>query len=106
MKRGRGVKAPSEKRGNKTIEVRVHFWTNGIAAREGEIKPGHCLASGSVHMTTNEAHGLKDKRQAKFNSIPQLPAAIEKAMISAGITVHTSRLETKIRKSTRQRRGS
>lgn len=42
------MKAPSEKKGSKTIEVRVHFWTNGIAAREGEIKPGHCLASGSV----------------------------------------------------------
>jgi hypothetical protein len=100
------VKAPSEKKGNKTIELRVHFWTNGIAPQKGEIEPGHCLASGSVHVTTNEAHGLKDKHQAKFNSMAQLPAAIEKAMILAGITMHTSRLETKVRKSARRRRGN
>jgi hypothetical protein len=95
------VKEP-RKKSNKTIEVRVHFWTNGIAAREGEIEPGQCWASGSVHVSTNEAHGLKDKHQAKFNSMAQLPAAIEKAMILAGITVYSSPLEAKIRKASRR----
>lgn len=78
------------------IEIRVRFWTNGIAERKGYVLPRHCRAAGTVHVTTNETHGLKDEHNLKFNSMAELPAAIEKLMIGAGIKMRRSRREKKL----------
>ena len=88
------MKAPH---GEKMIEVRIRFWTNDIAKRKGDIEPRHCWAAGTVHMTRNEAHGLKDDVNVKFNSMAELTAAVEKLMTQARIKMYKSRLESKLR---------
>ena len=44
--------------GDRTIELRVRFWTNGIASAEGKIVPRHAWDSGTVEVRSNESHGI------------------------------------------------
>jgi hypothetical protein len=73
---------------NKTIELRVHFWTNDISPTEGEITPKHGLAKGTVHITANTLHGIAPEQKAHFNTLMELPLAIEKVLIAHGIVLH------------------
>jgi hypothetical protein len=93
---------PSESRraeyGNKTIHFKVRFWTDDIAPNEGEIILKHMHGAGFVIVPVNAEHGIGFDKVA-FNSMAELPLAIEKAIIAANITVHNSRKEAKYRAS-------
>jgi hypothetical protein len=75
--------------GEKMLEVKVRFWTDGIAG-EGKIRPKHACASGIVRLKSNPAHGIKSPTQLTFNSLLELPGVIEKLLIEEGITLHVT----------------
>lgn len=75
--------------GEKTIELTVRFWTNDISERHGYIVKKECWDSGVVRVTKNRAHGISgDGTPIPFNSLLDLPAKIEKALIDRGIWLH------------------
>jgi hypothetical protein len=86
-KSGPGQRAPH---GEKMIEVKVRFWTNNIAGR-GKISPKEARAAGVVRMERNDAHGIKPGRPLPFNTLAEIPAAIERALIDHSIVLHPSR---------------
>lgn len=87
--------AREAQRGERTIEVKVRFWTNDIAEGEGRIYPKHAWGEGVVGMERNKVHGISPQSPVIFRSLMDLPAAIEKVLIQHGITVHPS---TRMRK--------
>lgn len=86
-KSGQGLRAPH---GEKMIEVKVRFWTNNIAGR-GKISPKKARSAGVVRMERNDAHGIKPRRPLPFNSLAEIPLAIEQTLIDHGIVLHASR---------------
>jgi len=79
--------------GQRMIEVRVRFWTNDLTGdgAKGRIKPKHAWGSGIVRMKRNESHGIVSGKPIPFNSMMEMPAAIERALIEHGVKVHRSR---------------
>ena len=87
--RNKSPVVPKEpKHGEKTIELNVRFWTDEISAEKGKILPKHAWASGVVHTTRNESHGITPKDPIPFNSPMELPLAVEKALLAHGIVLH------------------
>lgn len=87
----RGASAKDARHGEKMIEVKVRFWTDQIAAEPGRIVPKNAWTSGVVRMERNEAHGITPSAPVPFNSLLDLTAAIEKALLSHGVSLHPSR---------------
>ena len=77
------------KYGEKMIEVKIRFWTDGIA-KEGKIRPRHAWDSGVVTINTNESHGLNQKSPIPFNSILDLPSAIADLLVREGVSLHAN----------------
>jgi hypothetical protein len=77
--------------GEKMIEVKLRFWTNNIAPTKGNVIPKHAWAAGVVRLERNVAHGIKPGKPIPFHSLLDLGAAIEKALIEHGITLHPGR---------------
>ena len=57
------------KHGDKMIEVRIRFWTDGIADQEHAVEPKHAWTTGIVVMDTNKSHGITPNKPKPFNSI-------------------------------------
>lgn len=76
--------------GERMIEVRVRFWTSHLADGEGVIFPKYARANGVVRMQPNKAHKIVPKSPKPFNSLMELPAAIEKVLIEHGIMLYES----------------
>lgn len=72
---------------NKTIEVRVKFWTDNLT-ESGEVNPKHAWAQGVVHMPANTRHGIKASQPQPFNSMAELASAIEDVLAESGIRLH------------------
>ena len=85
--------------GRKMIEVKVRFWTNGIAEGEGKIIPKECWDAGVVRLTSNKSHDITPQKPIVFNSLMNLTAIIEKALISHGIKLHLGNRSQKMYKS-------
>lgn len=77
--------------GKKMIEVKVRFWTDGLATAEGHVLPKHAWAAGVVRLASNTTHGIVTENPLPFNSLLDLNAVIEKALIAHDIQLHTSR---------------
>ena len=82
------VEEKEAKHGEKMIEVKIRFWTDGIAESKGKVKPKHAWTQGMVRIEKNEPHGIKPKSGAPFNSLMQIGAAVEKCLIEHGIILH------------------
>lgn len=91
MAKNREASTQDARHGEKMIEVHVRFWTDDIAKQEGRIVPKNAWTSGVVRMERNEAHGITPSKPVTFNSLLDLNAAIEKVLLSHGITLHPSR---------------
>jgi len=48
--------------GEKMIEIRLRFWTNGIAPKRGQVIPKHAWTAGAVNIQANKAHGIVPKK--------------------------------------------
>jgi hypothetical protein len=94
--------ARSAKHGEKMIEVKVRFWTDGIAPEDGKVVPKHAWAGGVVRVERNDAHGLVPSRPKPFNSLLDLGAVIEKVLIEHGVSLLPSRKMQRYMKAPRK----
>ena len=85
---GKTVKA---KRGEQMIEITVRFHTNQIDPRKGYVVPKHGWPNGVVRVVRNDSHGIKPIGKRHFNSLMEIPLAIEKALIDNEIMIHRAR---------------
>src|SRR5262249_40470950 len=74
--------------GEKTLEVKVRFWTSDIVPGKGAYKKKHAKTSGMVYMDKNESRGIEPGPSRDFHSLMGLPKAIEELFIDHGITLH------------------
>jgi hypothetical protein len=85
------VAARDAKWSERMIEVKVHFWTDGIADGEGRVLPKNAWTSGVVRIKNNRSHNITaQESQVPFNSLMEIPSVIEKVLIQNGINLHTS----------------
>jgi hypothetical protein len=77
--------------GERTIEIKIHFWTNDLAGKKGMVRAKHAWSCGVVRVERNKAHGITPKNPRPFQSLMHLPAVIEKVLIEHGLTFHQSR---------------
>lgn len=82
------LEAREAKYGQKMISVNVRFWTDALAEQQGKIIPKHAWVHGVVHLETNPSHGIQPSKPIPFNSLMELPLAIEELFIREGITLH------------------
>jgi hypothetical protein len=87
---GDGVEAKEAKHGEKMIEIKVRFWTDGIVNAE-RIQPKHAWGSGVVRITKNKSHAIVPGRPRPFNSVLELGSVIERVLMEHGIFLHHSR---------------
>jgi len=82
------IESREAKSGERMIEVKVRFWTDGIAEGERQIVPKHAWTSGVVRMGRNESHNIKPKNPRPFNSLMDLPRIMEMVLIDHGVKLH------------------
>lgn len=78
------------KHGEKMIELKVRFWTDGISGPK-QIRAKHGWTSGIVRIKTNRTHGIMRGKARPFNSMLDLGSAIEQVLKDHGIVLHVSR---------------
>lgn len=84
------------KHGEKTIELKVVFWTDGISKKPKMIVPKHGWANGVVRMKRNDAHGIVPGEPIPFNSLMDLTSAIEQLLTREEIVLHVGRQMSKL----------
>src|SRR5579862_2981574 len=75
------------KHGEKMIEVRIRFWTDGIAPEKNTVVPKEAWDSGVVVMDGNGLHGITPKSPQPFNSILDLQVVLAKVLGENGVTL-------------------
>ncbi len=83
--------AREAKHGEKMIEIKVRFWTDGIAESAGSVIPKNAWTSGVVRIESNKTHSIRPQSPVPFNSLLDVGAAIEQVLVAHGITLHPSR---------------
>lgn len=81
------LEAREAKHGQKMISVNVRFWTDELA-EQGKVIPKHGWVHGVVHLETNPSHGIQPSKPIPFNSLMEIPVAIEELFIREGVTLH------------------
>jgi hypothetical protein len=79
----------------KTIKMTLGFLTRGIAPKKGMIRPKHAWGVGWIALEANGSHGIASA-VASFNSLAEIPAALEKLLIKGGIKIHLVRRQAKL----------
>lgn len=82
--------AREARHGERMIEVKIRFWTDGFAPK-GKVIPKNAWTSGVVRIEPNKTHGIKPQNPIPFNSLLDVGSAIEEVLIKHGITLHPSR---------------
>ena len=77
--------------GKKMIEIKVRFWTDGIAEVEGNIVPKHCWDSGVVRASRNDSHEITSYEPIHFDSLPEILPKIEEVLKQSNIKIHHGR---------------
>lgn len=75
--------------GERMIEVRVRFFTNSLAGKN-EVLPKQGWTRGVARITPNDTHGIPPGKRVHFNSLMELPLAIEKVLIDSEVTLHAA----------------
>ena len=91
--------ARAVKHGEKMIEVRIRFWTDGIAEQKDTVIPKHAWDSGVVVMDSNKSHGIAPEAPQPFNSILDLQNVLAKVLTEHGVTLHANRKLRKLIKA-------
>jgi hypothetical protein len=76
--------------GDRTLKLSVVFFTDKLAQGNGRVRPKHAWAAGMVALAANPSHGVAGGRSVPFQSLLDLPAAIEKVLIKRGIRLHAN----------------
>ena len=75
--------------GEKTIELRIRFWTDGLGQPKGQVYPKHCCESGQVYAVKNGSHGIAASVDpVMFDDLSELPNVVAKVLSANGITLH------------------
>src|SRR5436305_154195 len=85
------LSATEAKHGEKMVEVKLRFWTDGIASEPGKVIAKHAWTSGVVRIESNKSHGITPGPPKPFHSLLDVGAVIEKVLIEQGIVLHVSR---------------
>jgi len=83
------------KHGEKMIEVKIRFWTNGLARGKDKILRKHALTAGVVRMEPNASHAIKPGRPKPFHTLLDVGSVIEKVLIEHGVVLHPGRRMSK-----------
>jgi hypothetical protein len=83
--------AQAAKQGEKTIEVTIRFWTDGITTKKNSIIPKHAWDYGAIYLHQNGTHGIKPASPKPFNSILDLTSVLSQVLVQHGITLHGGR---------------
>ena len=75
--------------GERMVELKIRFWTDGLADGRGRILPKHAWTSGIVRTTPKKAHDITEVKRP-FNSLGELGAVVERVLIEAGVKLHPS----------------
>ena len=70
------------------IEVKLRFWTNGLAKGKGYVAPKHAWSAGVVRIERNATHGIKPGSPKPFHSLLDVGAVIERVLIAQEIILH------------------
>jgi hypothetical protein len=81
--------------GQKMIELTIRFWTNNLSRKRGHIVKKECWDAGVVYMHENLAHGITSANPMPFHSLLDLPAKIEKVLITHKVKAHPGKLSKK-----------
>ena len=84
-----GIAAREAKHGEKMVEIKVRFWTDGIE-EAGQILPKHAWSSGVVRVARNKSHSIVPGRPRPFNSLMELGSVIERVIIEHDLVLHHS----------------
>jgi len=79
------------KYGEKMIEVRIRFWTDGLSGQKDLVIPKHAWDSGVIVMDGNKTHGITPASPQPFNSILDLTSVLAKVLVDQEVTLHTNR---------------
>lgn len=71
------------------MTVTLRFLARGTK-REGKVSPGHVWPCGFIVIDNDSVHAKKPIKRA-FNSLAEIPLALERLLIDGGITVHRAR---------------
>jgi hypothetical protein len=85
--------------GDKMIEARVRFWTDGLAPQKGDVIPKNAWDSGMVAMDSNVSHGIASGTPQPFNSILDLQSVIAEVLVKNGVTLHPNRKSRRLIRS-------
>ncbi|HOC45941.1 MAG: hypothetical protein PHT96_10650 [Syntrophorhabdaceae bacterium] len=91
MASAKSIKEKEVDHEERMIEVRLSFWTDGIAVKEGNIVPKHARSSGLMRVEPNGAHEIVPESPAAFHSLMDITSALEKVLIENGIVLHHSK---------------
>ena len=80
----RRVKAAPNER---MIEIKLRFWTNGLARKKGYVVPKRAWAAGVVRIERNGTHGIRPGKPLPFHSLLDVGSVIERLLIAQGITL-------------------
>jgi hypothetical protein len=85
----KNIEGKTASRNEKTIKMKLYFFTDNFTEK-GKILPKHCWTKGTVVMEANKSHGIETGVQSEchFNSLDDIPAAIEHVMEAHGITMY------------------
>jgi hypothetical protein len=86
-----GIEAPH---GEKTIEVRIRFWTDEIAPNG--VLPKHAWDWGTVRVKPNSSHGIRSIEERHFHSMAELGLVIEQTLVDHGIKLHRGTFASKL----------
>lgn len=87
--------ASNAKHGEKMIEVKIRFWTNDIAPKNGQILKKYALTAGVVRMEPNTSHDIKPGKPRPFHTLLDVGSVIERVLIEHGIVLHPGRRMSK-----------
>jgi hypothetical protein len=76
------------RRGERTISLRINFFTNNLGQEPGKVIPKHASEQGMVALRPNASHGIGSSPGIPFHSLAGLLVAIEDLLIREGITLH------------------
>jgi len=91
----RTAKLGKDKRGDRTIEVSIRFWTDKITTK-GAVIQKHAWDSGTITMKRNSLHCIRPKTSKPFNSILDLPSVLAKVLEEHEIALHPSSKTRKV----------
>lgn len=72
-----------------SIKITIGLWPYGLDPNDPKaIVKGEAWESGSVYLTANSTHGIKQTGPLQFQHLSELETAVRQLLAENGITVH------------------